>query len=84
MALQPTSCPLDLLSMLDPENKYLKTLDATASWPYLRCSLVNTQEPQGFQAPFQLKSKWNRDISWWGDSDFLHPGTDVPIFGGIT
>ncbi len=42
MALQPASDPLDLLSMVDPENKYLKTLDITASWPYLRCSLANT------------------------------------------
>jgi len=42
MALQPTSDHLDLLSMADPENKYLKTLDATASWPYLRWSLANT------------------------------------------
>ena len=42
MALQTTSCPLDPLSVLDPEKKYLKTLDATASWPYLRCSLANT------------------------------------------
>lgn len=36
MALQPTSALLDLLSMHDRENKYLKTLDITAFWPYLR------------------------------------------------
>ena len=31
MALKPTSDPLDLLSALDPEKSYLKTLDITAS-----------------------------------------------------
>ena len=42
MALQPTGGTLDLLSMVDHENNYLKTLDSTASWPYLRWSLAKT------------------------------------------
>ncbi len=36
MALQATSDALELLYMLDRENNYLKTLDITTSWPYLR------------------------------------------------